>query len=46
VLGGTVASAVTGYLTALGFISEAALIGTITAAVIAFWSEGVNTETK
>lgn len=46
VLTGTVAAAFTGYLTAIGRPLEAGLLGTISAAVIVFWSEGVNTETS
>lgn len=46
VLGGTVSAAVTGYLAALGRPAESALVGTVAAAIIAFWSEGVNTGGK
>ena len=44
VLVGAIMSAATGYLTGIGYVSEATLIGAITAAVLAFWSEGVNTQ--
>ena len=44
VLGGTIAAAVTGYLTAIGRPLEAGLVGTVSAAIIAFWSQKVNTE--
>jgi hypothetical protein len=43
VLAGTVTAAVTGYLAGAGYIAEAGLIGTVAGAVIAFWSEKVNT---
>lgn len=45
VLAGTIGSAVTGYLAAIGRPAEAALVGTISGAIITFWSEAVNTET-
>lgn len=44
VLAGTVSAAVTGYLVAVNRPTEAALVGTVSAAVIAFWSQGVNTK--
>ena len=46
VLVGTIGSGVSGYLAALGKYPEAALAGTVSAAVVAFWSQGVNTEKK
>ena len=46
VLAGTIGSGASGYLLALGRPAEAALAGTVTAAIVAFWSEGVNTKAK
>jgi len=43
VLAGTIGSAITGYLAAIGRPAEAALVGTVSAAVITFWSEAINT---
>ncbi len=45
VLAGTIGSGISGYLLALGRPAEAALAGTVTAAIVGFWSEGVNTKT-
>ena len=43
VLVGSIMAAVTGYLST-SYPVEAGLMGTVTAAVLVFWSEGVNTE--
>ena len=40
---GAIMGAVTGYLTGIGRTTEAGIIGAITAAVLTFWSEGINT---
>lgn len=43
VLVGSIGTGITGYLAASGYPLEATLAGTIAAAIIAFWSEGINT---
>lgn len=41
---GAIMGVVTGYLTGIGRVTEAGIIGTVTAAVLALWSEGINTD--
>lgn len=36
-------TAVTGYLAGIGLVLESATVGSVSAAVIAFWSQGINT---
>ena len=43
VLASTILLTVTGYLAGRGFVTEAGILGTIGAAVLTFWSEGINT---
>lgn len=44
VLVGTMGAAVSGYLVGIGKPLEGGLVGTVTGAVVAFWSEGINTK--
>lgn len=40
---GTIGAAASGYLLALNRPAEASLVGAVTAAIVVFWSQGVNT---